>query len=228
MNTLVIVLLGEGSVMPSTNSNLDADKDRIVLGLLESVERDGSQSQRHLALELGIALGLVNSYLKRCIKKGLVKVSEAPARRYAYYLTPQGFAEKSRLTVDYLSSSFSFFRRARSDCSEVLKEIVTHGSSSVVLAGVSDLTEIAIICALECKVSVVAVIDPNANKTNLLGVPVVASFDAVPGSIQAVIITDLTAPRQTFEDAQALFGSSRVWAPALLGLRVRASTGSES
>src|ERR1700704_4890231 len=97
----------------------DEDNQRILLGLLESVERDGGQSQRRLASELGIALGLVNAYLKRCVKKGLVKVSEAPARRYAYYLTPQGFAEKSRLTVDYLSYSFSFFRRARADCAEI-------------------------------------------------------------------------------------------------------------
>jgi len=61
----------------------DEDTQRIMLGLLQSVERDGGQSQRRLAAELGIALGLVNAYLKRCIKKGLVKVSEAPARRYA-------------------------------------------------------------------------------------------------------------------------------------------------
>jgi len=73
-----------------------------MLGLLESVERGGEQSQRRLASELGVALGLVNAYLKRCINKGLVKVSEAPARRYAYYLTPHGFTEKSRLTVEYL------------------------------------------------------------------------------------------------------------------------------
>ena len=50
----------------------DADKARIILGLLESVERDGAQSQRRLATELGIALGLVNAYIKRCINKGPV------------------------------------------------------------------------------------------------------------------------------------------------------------
>src|SRR5216117_514816 len=89
---------------------------RIMLDLLESVERDGGQSQRRLASELGIALGLVNAYLKRCVKKGLLKVNQAPARRYVYYLTPQGFAEKSRLTVEYLSYSFRFFRQAKADC----------------------------------------------------------------------------------------------------------------
>src|ERR1700738_702083 len=100
--------------------NTEHENERIVLDLLTSVEHDGDRSQRHIAAELGIALGLVNAYLKRCVKKGLVKVHDAPARRYAYYLTPQGFAEKSRLTVEYLSSSFSFFRLAKADCAHVL------------------------------------------------------------------------------------------------------------
>src|SRR5215510_6964022 len=104
--------------MSSATQENEGEKDKILLGLLESVERDGGQSQRRLASELGIALGLVNAYLKRCVKKGLVKVAHAPARRYAYYLTPQGFAEKSRLTIEYLTSSFSFFRQARGDCAK--------------------------------------------------------------------------------------------------------------
>src|SRR3954447_13244596 len=97
----------------------DTDNEQIVLDLLNSVEQDGDRSQRHIAAELGIALGLVNAYLKRCVRKGLVKVRDAPARRYAYYLTPHGFAEKSRLTVEYLSESFSFFRLAKADCAHV-------------------------------------------------------------------------------------------------------------
>src|SRR4029079_8667426 len=108
--------------MSSTIRENESGDDRILLGLLESVERDGGQSQRRIAAELGIALGLVNAYLKRCVKKGLVKVQDAPARRYAYYLTPQGFAEKSRLTVQYLSDSFSFFRKAKDDCTRLFRE----------------------------------------------------------------------------------------------------------
>jgi hypothetical protein len=71
------------------------------------VEQDRAQSQRLLASELGIALGLVTP-TSRCVKKGLVKVRSAPARRYAYYLTPQDFAEKSRLTVNYLPIHSAF------------------------------------------------------------------------------------------------------------------------
>src|ERR1700723_2941542 len=107
--------------MPQVARDDEPDNARIVLGLLESVECDGAQSQRKLASDLGIALGLVNAYLKRCVKKGLLKIGQAPPHRYAYYLTPHGFSEKSRLTIEYLSTSFSFFRRAREDCSALLR-----------------------------------------------------------------------------------------------------------
>src|SRR5437868_9764612 len=108
--------VGGRPVPAGAPKSADAEKTRIMLGLLESVERGGEQSQRRLASELGVALGLVNAYLKRCVSKGLVKVRSAPTRRYAYYLTPRGFAEKSRLTVEYLSYSLSLFRQAKNDC----------------------------------------------------------------------------------------------------------------
>jgi hypothetical protein len=57
--------------MASGVSQNEAEKTRIMLGLLDSIER-GGQSQRRLAVELGVALGLVNAYLKRCINKGLI------------------------------------------------------------------------------------------------------------------------------------------------------------
>jgi DNA-binding MarR family transcriptional regulator len=67
----------------------------IVLSVLTSVERDSAITQRKLAHDLGIALGLANAYLRRCVRKGLVKMRQVPINRYAYYLTPQGLAEKA-------------------------------------------------------------------------------------------------------------------------------------
>jgi DNA-binding MarR family transcriptional regulator len=199
----------------------EAERSRIVLGLLESVERDGGTSQRRLASELGIALGLVNAYLKRCVKKGLVKVAHAPARRYAYYLTPQGFAEKSRLTVEYLSYSFSFFRSARADCAAALEGASARGWKRIALAGVSDLAEISTICALESGVGIVAVVDPSANAARFIGLAVVPSFDDLPEPCDAVLLTDLKDPVKTLAQARAHFGAERVLVPDLLTGRIR-------
>jgi DNA-binding MarR family transcriptional regulator len=206
--------------MPQAAHSEESKNARIVLGLLESVERDGAQSQRKLASDLGIALGLVNAYLKRCVKKGLLKIGQAPARRYAYYLTPHGFAEKSRLTVEYLSSSFSFFRRAREDCSSVLKAARARGWNRIALIGVSDLAEIATICALEQGITIVAVVDAKARSDRFVGAPVVASIDAVPSDFDALVVTDLQATREALKVALGALEAERVFVPALLGLHL--------
>lgn len=217
MNAVYEGMLEEATPRLETNED-----SRILLGLLESVERDGTRSQRHLAAEFGIALGLVNAYLRRCVRKGLVKVKAAPARRYTYYLTPQGFAEKSRLTVEYLSYSFSFFRRARAECTALLETAKERGWSRIVLAGVSDLAEIAAICALESGVTIIAVIDANAEQTRFVATPVYPSFDAVPEAFDGVIVTDLKTTDETFKGAAARLGAQRVMAPALLSVSLRA------
>jgi len=210
--------------MPQAARSEESDNARIVLGLLESVERDGAQSQRKLASDLGIALGLVNAYLKRCVKKGLLKIGQAPPRRFAYYLTPHGFAEKSRLTVEYLSSSFSFFRRAREDCSAVLRVAHARGWTRVALVGVSDLAEIATLCALEQGISIVAVVDAKCANDRFVGTPVVSSIAAVPGGFDALVVTDLEATRESVRAVADELDADRVLVPALLGIRINLAT----
>ena len=97
-------------------------EDSVTLGILKEIEKNKDVTQRHLANQLGVALGLANSYLKRCARKGFIKFQQAPANRYLYYLTPKGFAEKSRLTAEYLSTSFEFYGRA----GDSLKVIFEH------------------------------------------------------------------------------------------------------
>ena len=206
----------------------DGENDRIVLSLLHSVEQDGARSQRHFAAELGIALGLVNAYLNRCIKKGLVKARQAPARRYAYYLTPKGFAEKSRLTVEYLSSSFGFFRQAKADCSMAFQIAQQQKFHHLALLGVSDLAEIASICAIESNIKLVAVVDPTSELGNFIGLPVVRDFRSLEGKIDAVMVTALTtspALKKLLEQATDKFGPHGVLTPKFVGLRPRKAAG---
>lgn len=204
----------------------EEDSDRILLGLLNSVEQDGARSQRHFAAELGIALGLVNAYLNRCIKKGLVKASQAPARRYAYYLTPQGFAEKSRLTVEYLSSSFGFFRKAKADCTRMFEIAQQRGLKRLALIGVSDLAEIAAICAIESDIALVSVIDPASKLDRFVGLPVVRDLADIDGKIDGVVMTALIpspAIDALAQRARVTLGEEAVLVPQLLTRKARAA-----
>jgi hypothetical protein len=204
--------------MPGTTpKSADVHETRIMLNLLSSLERGGDQSQRRLASDLGVALGLVNAYLKRCIKKGLVKVGSAPARRYAYYLTPHGFAEKSRLTIEYLSYSFSLFRDAKNDYAVAMDAARANGFSRLAILGVSDLAEIAAICALDKGVTIVAIVDRLSELPRFVGAPVVKSLDDVKETIDAVLVADIRSTRETIDAACARLGPDRVLVPALLG-----------
>jgi DNA-binding MarR family transcriptional regulator len=193
----------------------DADAT-VVLGILETVGRNEHVTQRTLAAELGSALGLVNLYLKRCVKKGLIKVREVPPRRFAYYLTPSGLAEKSRLTASFLSQSFDFFRRARGNCHELFKQAEQRGINRVVLLGVGELAEVATLCAIESKVTIVAVIAPGAEQPTFVGVPVLHDLAAAAPTFDAAIVTEMKTPAETYAKAVRVLGNDRVLVPDLL------------
>jgi len=192
-----------------------ADSPVATLDLLTALEVDGQQSQRSLAQRMGVALGLTNAYLRRAVRKGLVKVSQAPARRFAYYLTPQGFAEKARLTREYLRDSFGFFRRARADCDDLLRQAAARGHRRVLLVGGGELAEIACLAAGEHDITLVALLDPGRNTGRFQGMPVARTLDEA-GAWDAVLLTEIAAPQARHDELAALVPADRLLVPRLL------------
>ena len=195
----------------SGQSTIDPETE-ITLGLLNAVEDDSSVTQRSVASELGIALGLANAYLKRCISKGFIKVTQAPANRYAYYLTPHGFAEKSRLTAQYISISFNFFREARRQCTEMFETCQTNGWRNIVFCGKSDLVEIAELCARDFPVNLCGIIDFSTAETSSSVLPVYSNLEAA-GPVDAVIITDFENPQAAYDQIVRDFDQEKILAP---------------
>jgi len=196
------------------------NQDEILLGVLTAVERDANTSQRGISRELDVALGLANAYLKRCVRKGYIKIKQVPRRRYVYYLTPRGFAEKSRLAGQYFSASFTFFRRARAQMSELMGDCAKLGWHKIAFVGISELAEVGVICAHDYPIKVVAVIEPARKGETFCGLPVAASV-ADCGQVDAVIVTDLTKPDQVIRVMGDEVGVNRVLAPKLLQIAMR-------
>jgi DNA-binding MarR family transcriptional regulator len=202
--------------MSKSDRGLATDEASIMLSLLQAVERQNNITQRTLADELGVAVGLINAYVKRGVKRGLIKVQQVPKRRFAYYLTPQGFAEKSRLAAVYVSSSFDFFRKARRDCEAATQVSAQRGWHRLVLVGASDLAEVAIICATESATSWVGVVDPRLDRLSFHGLPVWSRLEDAVAVADAALITSLDDPAGAYERAAKVFGADRVIVPALL------------
>jgi len=180
---------------------VDDSDGEITLGILNAVEDNSRLTQRSVAGELGIALGLANAYLKRCVRKGLVKVQQIPSNRYAYYLTPQGFAEKSRLTSEYLSSSFQFFRHARQQCEDLLQTCEAQGHKRLGLVGVTDLAEVLALAAMDTNVTLVGVADATVSIDRFAGMQVKADVAGL-GALDALVVTTLKDPQAAYESAR--------------------------
>lgn len=202
---------------PAAATAAPGAETEITLGLLDAVEQNAQVTQRSVASELGIALGLANSYLKRCMRKGLIKVKQIPPNRYLYYLTPKGFAEKSRLTAEYLGSSFTFFRRARTQLEEAMALCRDRGWRRVALCGTGELAEIAALCNSEFHLELV-VVAPGAAKhfAGLAAVPDLAAAGVAIGGVDAAIVTDLARPQAIFDALRTLMPRERILTPRLL------------
>ncbi|NNK85051.1 MAG: winged helix-turn-helix transcriptional regulator [Desulfobacterales bacterium] len=137
------------------------NKDIRTLKILEEIEKDKTPSQRYLASKLNISLGLVNSFIKRLAQKGLFKIKNIPKNRVKYILTPQGAAEKTRLTYQYIQYSFQFYKSARQKLRILFYELTKNGNKKIVFYGAGDLAEIAYISLKETPVELVAVVDDN-------------------------------------------------------------------
>jgi len=131
--------------------------------ILNELSINDSLTQRDLSKRLGIALGLVNSYIKNLVAKGYLTVTSIPPKRYAYYLTPKGLAEKSRLTYDLLYDYTRIYREARNTLKKVFLELEKKGSRRIVFAGVDEVAEIAYITLQETKLQLIGVIDDESD-----------------------------------------------------------------
>ena len=189
----------------------------MTLEILEAIHKQSDVTQRSLAKRMDVALGLANSYLKRCVRKGWVKIHQAPANRYLYYLTPTGFTEKSRLTAQYLSISFSFYRKAGESCSEIMRCCALRNHNRMLLCGISDLAEIASLRALEHDIHVVGVYDRNATVTRFFDKTVSTNLNECD-SFDVCLVTDLIDPPATLDHLLSNLTPERIVAPSILGL----------
>jgi len=142
------------------------------LQIFDAVESDRHVSQRSLASELGIALGLANLLVKRLVRKGWLRVIRVKPNRVRYLITPAGVIEKSRMTRAYFNSSVQFYRQTRHRIQQRLSGLSARwpdgGKASVlkriIFYGAGEVAEIGYVCLVETDLQLVGVVDPLRTK----------------------------------------------------------------
>jgi DNA-binding MarR family transcriptional regulator len=119
------------------------------LKILNAIERDPDTTQADLAAQLGVAVGSVNWYVKRLVKKGYVKVTHLQRRKLHYFLTPTGLALKAKLTRSYMDVSLRVYRELRVAAQQALAEIHLAGYAAITIEGDDEASEILRLTCLE-------------------------------------------------------------------------------
>ena len=149
----------------------------IKLKLLNHIAKRNNQSQRSISQELNVALGFANSLIKKFLKKGLLKLSQVPLRRYSYYVTPNGFLEKARLVTDFVGSSLEFYKQAKGEYEKELTKL--KNKKNIYLVGISELTEIAILVSNIHDIKIKAIYEENSKINNFCEVDVISNLKKI-------------------------------------------------
>ena len=149
----------------------------IKLKLLNHIAKRNNQSQRSISQELNVALGFANSLIKKFLKKGLLKLSQVPLRRYSYYVTPNGFLEKARLVTDFVGSSLEFYKQAKGEYEKELTKL--KNKKNIYLVGISELTEIAILVSNIHDIKIKAIYEENSKINNFCKVDVISNLKKI-------------------------------------------------
>jgi DNA-binding MarR family transcriptional regulator len=170
--------------------NLQGQRDLL---LLTEVERDGGVTQRSLAAKLGVALGLANLYLKRLVQNGYISITSIPSHRVRYLLTPQGTAEKSRLTSLHMEYALSHYREMRARLRETLSRMAQRGVKRVVIYGTSELAEMVYLSLREVQMTLVGFVD-DGRQEPFLSYPVWSSDVLQEWEFDAVLLANFDQP----------------------------------
>ena len=129
------------------------------LRLLEELERNPIISQRQLSHKFNIALGVTNACLRRMVRKGWIRIRGLSHRKIGYYLTPVGFAEKTKLSLHMISYTIQHYSELKKMISQRLLEMERDGFHRIVFYGISDEMEVAYITLQGVNLKLVGIVE---------------------------------------------------------------------
>ncbi len=168
------------------------ESDLRELRVLEQIENNPHVSQRQLASELGVALGVANACVSTLVRKGLVKIRGESNRSLTYHLTKQGVLHKAALALEWTNNTIADYVNARATVRAQLDAFAGRGIVRVALLGAEEVAELIALIAPQTGVEVCASLDAGGRRIadTLAGVVVAGPDDVDPSAVDAVVLAD--------------------------------------
>lgn len=112
---------------------------KILSEIQQTLAINPNATQRTMAQNSNISLGMMNAVLKRCIERGWIAVKNLNMKKVCYCLTPEGFEEISKRSTGYMKRSFSMMNDYADKIQNVISLAKEDGKSKVILVGKSNI-----------------------------------------------------------------------------------------
>lgn len=94
-----------------------SDKDQFEV--LRKINKKSDITQRELSSSLGLSLGKINYCLSALKDKGFIKIKNFKKSKnklkYMYVLTPEGIAEKTKITINFMKIKMKEYDELQSE-----------------------------------------------------------------------------------------------------------------
>ena len=135
--------------------------------ILQAIASGRPFTQRSLAGEMGVALGLTNLLIRRLVAKGYVKMGGMGTRHVRYLMTAAGWEALGRVTRLSLENTVHLYTETREQIRISLSAVSAHcpadaaGHKRVVFYGAGDVAEIAFVSLQRTDLTLAGVVDDN-------------------------------------------------------------------
>jgi DNA-binding MarR family transcriptional regulator len=141
---------------------MPASQDKYDRQILQAIASGERLTQRSLAREMGVAVGLANLLIRRLVGKGYVRIANMGARHVTYLMTPEGrdaLATATRASIENTVHLYTQTREQIRDSLASISDQCAEHEKRIVFYGAGDVAEIAYVSLQNTDLSLVGVVD---------------------------------------------------------------------
>ena len=178
------------------------------LSVLLAVHDSPSLSQHKIARITRMSSSMVNSYIKRLTKEGLIQITGNTNRNQGYHLTSSGHDELMVMILQYSAEIIQLYTGAKARVAERLHNLHLEGIRSIALFGAAETAEVVYAALKDTPLGVLGIVDSDPGKQGkrFNGFTVQSPASLVDMNADAVVITSFAKQEEIYRDIRQVLG----------------------
>ncbi len=180
------------------------------LSVLLAIHDSPRHSQHRIGRITHLSSSMVNNYIKKFHREGLITVTGETNRSQAYHLTPAGRERLITHLLSYSAELVQLYGATKREIAERLGHFEDEGIHAIALYGAAETAEVVYAALKDTSLRVLGVVDGDPAKQGrpFNGFEVQAPQRLRDMAVDAVVITSFARQEEIHQDIRALLGEN--------------------